>query len=109
MAECLCSTHAGRSTDMRRLLPVLLVTFACAAALPAATQTVSLRYQVIELPLVTGAKDGQATAINNSGQVVGVTPDSSSGSKSFTGWLWTPATAATAARIQTLAPLPGFP
>ena len=91
---------------MNRLMTVLMMTLVALASLrPAAAQ---VKYNVTTLPLLTGAKAARPTAINNIGQVAGLTPSSTT-SKTYKGWVWSPATATSAANIQALAPLPGLP
>jgi uncharacterized membrane protein len=88
------------------MLGLLLPLTALASLQPAVAQ--KPLYHVTELPLVTNATAAEVTSINNAGQVVGFTPGELS-TKSYTGWLWTPSTSNTAARIEALAPLRNFP
>lgn len=93
---------------MNRLIPALLLTLVVASPWRAAAQTTPppLSFQITDLPLLPNTSSTRASAINNAGQVVGTTI--STKSKTFPGWLWTPATTTTAANLETLAILSNF-
>jgi hypothetical protein len=92
----------------RKGMALLTLAGVLAAPWGAAGETAPPRFQLTELPLVkdgkTTAKDAEGTGINKAGKVVG----GSTIGTSYKGWLWTPATATSAATIRVLPPLPGF-
>jgi hypothetical protein len=93
---------------MKRSFTVSLVTLVALASLkPAAAQTAP-SFQIIDIPLLAGAKENYPAAINNLGQVSGGTRASSDSSKIKKGWVWTPATGGAAAKIEALSPTPEF-
>src|SRR5262249_49058523 len=74
---------------------------------PSAAQTAP-SFQIIDIPLLTGAKANHPSAINGLGQVAGVTSATTSNKSVALGWVWTPALGRTPAKIETLSPTAGF-
>lgn len=89
-----------------RMTALLIGIFALGMLRPAAPQTPLPSFQVIDIPLLSGAKESYPSAINGLGQVVGGSRGHNI--KTQIGWVWTPASATTAAKIEAVIPLSGF-